>query len=293
MTEERNKTEKGALYLVATPIGNLDDITYRAVKVLSECDFVAAEDTRVTAKLLSHLEISKPVVIYQKFNLKEAGGKIAERLKNGETCALVTDAGTPGISDPGQDIAKLCILSGIKVIPVPGACALINALIGSGMNTDRFLFEGFIGSKKSEAKKRLEAISAETATVILYEAPHRLVQTLEAINEVFGGDRELVLCRELTKLNEEFIRTTAAEALALYSENEPRGEYVIVIEGASSEGDEFWTNLSIEQHVSYYVEKMNLSKMDAIKQTAKDRRVPKKEIYRSILDSEENGGGIS
>lgn len=209
---EKNMTEKGALYLVATPIGNLDDMTYRAVKVLGDCDFVAAEDTRVTGKLLSAYGISKPMMTYEQHGIKKAGAEIIKRLSEGETCALVTDAGTPGISDPGEDIVRLCAENGIKVIPIPGACAAVNALIVSGLPTRRFVFEGFLEGKPGEKRKRLEELSSETRTMIFYEAPHRIAATAALMAEIFGGGRRASFCRELTKLNEEVIRTTLGEA---------------------------------------------------------------------------------
>ncbi len=280
---EKNKTEKGTLYLVATPIGNLDDITLRALKVLRECDFIAAEDTRVTAKLLSHFEISKPVVIYQKYNVTKAGGEIADRLGQGETCALVTDAGTPGISDPGQEVARLCIEKNIPVRAVPGACAAICALISSGMPTDGFVFAGFPGSRPADIEKSLEPLINERRTSILYEAPHRLKKTLGIMCRLFGGDRKVALCRELTKLNEEVIRGTLSEVCLRYSAEEPRGEFVIILEGAEDTGDTFWEHMSVEEHVGYYAERLGLDRMSAVKAVARDRGVPKNEIYKELV----------
>ncbi|MBO4770719.1 MAG: 16S rRNA (cytidine(1402)-2'-O)-methyltransferase [Clostridia bacterium] len=272
---------KGALYLVATPIGNLGDITLRALKVLRECDFIAAEDTRVTSKLLSHFEISKPVIICQKFNVREAGKEIVSRLRDGLTCALVTDAGTPGISDPGQEVAALCVSEGLPVISVPGACACIVALTSSGFPAGGFVFCGFPGVKKAELEKSLSPLAGETRTAVLYEAPHRLKKTLEAMRDILGGDRKIALCRELTKLNEEIIRTDVSGALEKYTSEEPRGEYVIVVHGAEQSG-RFWGNMSVREHYDFYL-KNGLERMDALKQVARDRGVSKNEIYKALL----------
>lgn len=279
---EKNITEKGALYLVATPIGNLDDITFRALKVLRECDFVAAEDTRVTAKLLSHFEISKPIIIYQRHNVRNAGTEIVSKLMSGETCALVTDAGTPGISDPGQEVASVCVNAGIRVISLPGACACIAALTSSGLPTDGFVFVGFPGIKKSELDVSLLPLKNEKRTAVLYEAPHRLKKTLASIAERLGSERKIVLCRELTKINEEIIRTTVGEALKLYSQSEPRGEYVIVLGGCENE-ECFWDKMTVREHFTYYVEKTGMERMDAIKAVARDRHISKNEIYKELI----------
>ena len=280
-TKEKNATLRGALYLVATPIGNLDDITLRALKVLRECDFVAAEDTRVTSKLLSHFEISKPIVIYQKFNVREAGNEIVSRLREGLTCALVTDAGTPGISDPGQEVAALCVSEDIPVVSIPGPCACIAALTSSGFPTDGFVFLGFPGVKRSELEKNLSPLACERRTAVLYEAPHRLKKTLEAMRDILGGDRKIALCRELTKLNEEIIRTDVSGALEKYSSSEPRGEYVIVVRGAG-QSERFWENMSVREHYDFYL-KTGFERMDALKQVARDRGVSKNEIYKAML----------
>ena len=278
---ERNMTEKGALYLVATPIGNLDDMTYRAVKVLGDCDFIAAEDTRVTGKLLSAYGISKPMMTYEQHSIRKAGTEIIKRLSDGETCALVTDAGTPGISDPGEDIVRLCADNGIRVIPIPGACAAVNALIVSGLPTRRFVFEGFLEGKPGEKKKRLEELSSETRTMIFYEAPHRIAATVALMAEIFGCDRRVSFCRELTKLNEEIIRTTLGEAARMLAEN-ARGEYVIAVSGReASENDAFFAGMTVSEHVEYYVS-LGLDRMSAIKSAAKDRGVPKNEIYKEV-----------
>lgn len=281
---ERNQILPSTLYLVATPIGNLDDITLRALKVLKECDFVAAEDTRVTGKLLSAYEIKKPCVTYEEHTKRSAGEVILRRLKEGESCALVTDAGTPGISDPGEDLIKLCLDNGVAVVPIPGACAVINALIVSGLSTRRFVFEGFLQGKDREKKERLSDLAGEKRTLLFYEAPHRLVETLAMMAEAFGRDRRIALCRELTKLNEEVLRLTLSEAVTHFTENPPRGEFVLVIEGADDTDGCFWQNLSVKEHVAYYADTMGMEKMAAVKAAAKDRGVAKNVIYKELLD---------
>ena len=281
--EDKNKVIGGVLYLVATPIGNLSDISERALKVLSEVDFVAAEDTRNTGKLLAYFDISKPMVSYFEHNKRERGEVILERLKAGESCALLTDAGTPAISDPGEDLVRLCAENGVTVTSIPGCCAVINALALSALATGRFCFEGFLSTNKNERFSRLNEIKGDRRTTIFYEAPHKLKKTLEDIFEVFG-ERKISLCRELTKINEEVIRTTLSGAISYYSENEPRGEYVLVIEGCDDEAikeSAFWASMTIEEHVQYYVDD-GLKKMDAIKAVAKDRDLPKNEVYKII-----------
>ncbi len=279
---EKNKTEKGVLYLVATPIGNLSDLSERAIKVLSEVDFIAAEDTRNTAKLLSHLGISKPMISYYQHNRTERGEGICKRLQDGESCALVTDAGTPAISDPGEDLVKLCAEKNIKVTFVPGACAAIAALALSGLFTGRFAFEGFISGAKGERKKRLSELSGEARTLIFYEAPHHLINTLNDFLAAFG-DRKIALCRELTKLNEEITRTTLSEAVEYHKTHAPRGEYVLVIEGAAPTNDDFWVSLSPAEHVRFYMDG-GMDKNSAIKAAAKDRGVPKNDIYKEMIN---------
>ncbi len=230
---EKNKTEGSTIYLVATPIGNLADMSERAIKTLSEVDFIAAEDTRNSLRLLNYFGISKPLVSYYEHNKRERGEEIVARLLGGESCALITDAGTPAISDPGEDLVRLCAENGIAVTAIPGACAMVNALALSALSTVRFVFEGFLPVQKKPRRERLKELSAEQRTFILHEAPHKLRATLADLAEALGGERKIALCRELTKLNEEIIRTTLAEACALYDEREPRGEYVLVIEGKS------------------------------------------------------------
>lgn len=283
MDNEKNKTEKGVLYLVATPIGNLADISERALKVLSEVDFVAAEDTRNSAKLLSCYGISKPLISYHQHNRAERGPVICDRLKAGESCALITDAGMPAVSDPGEDLVKLCAERGIRASVIPGACAAVSALALSGLATGRFAFEGFVGGTKSERKKRFSDVAGDDRTLIFYEAPHRLRSTLSEMLEAFG-DRRISLCRELTKLNEEIIRTTLKGAVEYYESTEPRGEYVLILEGitASSDDNAFWCDMTPREHVEYYMN-MGQDKNSAIKSAAKDRGVHKSEIYKQVL----------
>ena len=281
--EDKNAIVGGTLYLVATPIGNLSDISERALKVLGGVDFVAAEDTRNTGKLLAYFGISKPMVSYFEHNKRERGEVIVERLLNGESCALVTDAGTPAISDPGEDLVRLCAEKGVIVTSIPGCCACVNALALSALATGRFCFEGFLSTNKNERNTRLNELKNDTRTHIFYEAPHKLAKTLDDIIEVFG-DRKIALCRELTKLNEEIIRTTLSGAIEYYKENAPRGEYVLVIEGADAnaiKNEAFWANMSILEHVDYYVNQ-GMKKMDAIKSVAKDRNMPKNEVYKEV-----------
>ena len=283
---EKNQITPSTLYLVATPIGNLADLSERAVKVLSEVDFIAAEDTRNTGHLLSYLHIQKPLVSYHEHNKRERGENICDRLAAGESCALVTDAGTPAISDPGEDLVALCAARGIAVTSIPGCCAGITALTLSGLPTGRFTFEGFLSVNKADRKKHLESLKHEPRTMILHEAPHKLKATLADLRETLGDSRRISLCRELTKLNEEVLRLTLTEAVAYYEENAPRGEYVLVVEGAGDEGgadEAFWTALSVPDHVAYYVER-GMTKKDAIKAAAKDRGVAKNDVYQQVLN---------
>lgn len=282
---EKNKVLSGVLYLVGTPIGNLSDISERAVKVLSEVDFIAAEDTRNSSKLLMALGIKKELFSYHEHNKRASGERIAARLLAGESCALITDAGMPAISDPGEDMVVLCAELGIPVSVIPGPCAAISALALSALSTRRFVFEGFLSAQKGERRQRLSALSGEERTLIFYEAPHKLRATLEDMAEIFGENRRISLCRELTKLNEETIRTTLGEALRLYKEKEPRGEYVLIVEGgsgntASSELVAL-SSLSPEEHIAHY-ENAGLGRMDAIKAAAKDRGMTKSELYRLV-----------
>ncbi|MBQ7847144.1 MAG: 16S rRNA (cytidine(1402)-2'-O)-methyltransferase [Clostridia bacterium] len=280
--EEKNKIVGGTLYLVATPIGNLADLSPRAKKVLSEVDFIAAEDTRNSLKLLSLFDISKPMLSYFEHNQRMRGSQIVSRLKSGESCALITDAGTPAVSDPGQELVKSCIEEGVPVTSVPGCCAAINALVLSGMNTDRFVFEGFLEGNASAKRARLEELSGEARTLILYEAPHRLKETLNLLKDTFGGTRQIALCREMTKLNEEVLRLSIEGAAAYYEENDPRGEYVLILQGKPQQERAFFESMSIEEHVAFY-EENGMSRMDAMKAAAKDRGVGKGAIYKQLM----------
>ncbi len=280
---EKNRVKGGTLYLVATPIGNLADLSERARKVLSEVDFIAAEDTRNTLKLLLYLGIQKPMISYFEHNKRARGEEILERLCAGESCALVTDAGMPAISDPGADLVVLCAEQGIPVSCIPGACAAVTALALSALPTGRFCFEGFLSTDKTARKKHLASLANENRTMIFYEAPHKLETTLADLLQAFGGGRHIALCRELTKLNEEILRMTLEEAVAYYAENKPRGEYVLVLEGANEKAaEQFWQQMSIPEHVAYYMEQ-GMEKKEAIKAAARDRGVPKNDIYREVL----------
>ncbi len=287
MDNEKNKVEASTLYLVGTPIGNLADMSERAKKVLSEADFIAAEDTRNSMKLLSVFGIKKELISYHEHNRRSAGERIADRLLSGESCALITDAGMPAISDPGEDLVRLCAERGIAVSVVPGPSAVISALALSALATSRFAFEGFLSPVKGERKKRLEAVRHEERTMVFYEAPHKLKSTLADMSEIFGKERRISLCREITKINEETLRFNIGEAIAYYEEREPRGEYVLVVEGAP-EGEKKeelmpdFSLLSPEEHVAKY-EDEGLSRMDAIKKAAKERGMSKSELYKLLL----------
>ena len=281
---EKNRVEAGKLYLVATPIGNLADLSERAIKVLSEVDFIAAEDTRNSMRMLTHLGISCPMVSYFEHNKRERGEQIVVRLEAGESCALITDAGTPAISDPGEDIVALCAERGVAVTSIPGPVASIVALTLSGLPTGRFTFEGFLSVNKSERRTRLAELKGERRTMLFHEAPHKLKNTLDDLCGTFGEGRRIAICRELTKLNEDVLRLTLGEAVEHYKTNEPRGEYVLVVEGSTEEStdDVFWKTMDIPTHVAHYMD-LGMSKMDAIKQAAKDRGVPKNEVYQKML----------
>lgn len=279
--EEKNKIRGGTLYLVTTPIGNMGDITYRAVKTLSEVDFVAAEDTRNTARLLSFLGIKKELVSYHEHNKASRGAEIVARLNGGKSCALVTDAGTPAISDPGEDLVVLCARESIPVTAAPGVCAAITALSLSALPARRFVFEGFLSTVKRERAARLDALKTETRTAVIYEAPHRLRTTLSDLHAALG-DREITICRELTKLNEEILQTTLSGAIDRYKEIEPRGEYVLVLAGGAECRDSFWSGMDITAHVDDYIAR-GMTKNDAIKAAAKDRGVPKNVVYNAYV----------
>jgi len=276
----------GTLYLCATPIGNLEDITFRALRTLKEADLIAAEDTRHTIKLLNHFEIKTPMTSYHEFNKVEKARYLVEQLKTGINIALVTDAGTPGISDPGEELVKQCYEAGIRVTSLPGPAACITALTLSGLSTRRFCFEAFLPSDKKEKQQILEELKQETRTMILYEAPHRLVKTLGELREVLGN-RSITLCRELTKKYEEAWQTTLDKALERYEDEEPKGECVIVIKGRSFEEKQAekrstWDEMSIEEHVAYY-EKQGAERKEAMRLAARDRGVSKREIYQSLM----------
>ena len=276
----------GILYLVPTPIGNLGDISPRAVKTLEGADFIAAEDTRVTLKLLNHLEIKKSLVSYYEHNKASKGGQIVERILAGETCALVSDAGSPAISDPGEDLVKQCAQAGITVCAIPGPCAAITALSISGQSTGRFCFEGFLSMSKKSRREHLDSLRTEKRTMIFYEAPHKLMNTLEDMAQVFGQDRFVSFCRELTKLHEQVLRLTLGEAIAYYTENPPKGEFVLVVAGAPEEEKQI---ASVSDAAARVEELMGqgLSRKDAVKQTAKELDLPKNAVYAAALGEEE------
>ncbi len=273
----------GMLYLVPTPIGNLGDISIRCRGTLEQADFIAAEDTRVTMKLLNHLGIKKSLVSYFEHNKAAKGNVILDRILSGETCALVSDAGSPAISDPGEDLVKQCAEAGVTVCAIPGPCAVITALSISGQSTGRFCFEGFLSTAKKSRREHLEALIGETRTMVFYEAPHKLLSTLEDMAAAFGGDRPISLCRELTKLHEEVVRTTLAEAIVKYTEQPPRGEFVLVVAGAPETVKEKATLEDAAVHVAKLMEQ-GLSRKDAIKQTAKELDLPKNVVYDAALN---------
>lgn len=269
------------LYLCATPIGNLGDVSARCLEILTSVDLIAAEDTRHTLKLLNHFGITKPMTSYHEHNKHEKGKILIEKLKEGKNIALVSDAGTPAISDPGEDLVALCIENNIKVTSIPGPVAAINALILSGLSTKRFSFEGFLSVTKRRKKEHLESVKSSTHTLIFYEAPHKLVTTLKDMIEVFG-DRKIALVRELTKVHEDVFRTTLSGALEYFDENLPRGEYVIIVEGAeeheAAPEEQWWFSLGIVDHIEEYISR-GMSSKDAIKEVAKERGLPRRDVY--------------
>ena len=271
----------GTLYLVATPIGNLGDLSPRAVETLAGADFIAAEDTRVSVKLLNHFDIKKPLVSYHEHNRATAGQAILTRLLGGETCALVTDAGTPAISDPGQELVALCAENGVTVQAIPGCCAAITALAVSGLDTRRFTFEGFLPSGKKERRTALEELTGEVRTMVFHEAPHRLRAALADMAEVLG-DRPIALCRELTKLHEDTVRTTLAQAAAYYAANEPRGEYVLVVAGRERQSQ---AQLTLEEGVERVLRlrEDGMRMKDAVRQVADDTGLSRNELYDAAL----------
>ena len=278
----------GTLYLCATPIGNLEDMTFRAVRILKEADLIAAEDTRNSIKLLNHFEIKTPMTSYHEYNKIEKGHKLVERLQNGEDIAVITDAGMPGISDPGEELVKMCQEAGITVTAVPGACACVTALTISGLGTRRFAFEAFLPTDKKERQAVLNELKDETRTMVIYEAPHRLVRTLKTLRETLGN-RRISNCRELTKKHETVFATKIEDALAYYDVQEPKGECVMVIEGKSreeirSEEKARWEEMSMEDHMELYLGQ-GMDKKSAMKQVAKDRGIGKRDVYQALLQT--------
>lgn len=280
----------GTLYLCATPIGNLEDMTYRAVRILKEADLIAAEDTRNSLKLLQHYEIRTPMTSYHEFNKIEKAEVLLDKLEQGENIALITDAGTPGISDPGEELVGMCFERGIEVNALPGPAACITAVTSSGQACRRFAFEAFLPKDKKDRKRILEELEKETRTMIVYEAPHHLKGTLKELQQVLGDDRSITICRELTKKFEEKRKTTFKEALAYYEDHEPRGEYVLVIAGKSraqvqEEQTAKWEEITVAEHVALY-EGQGMDRKEAMKAAAKDRGVSKRDIYQALLKEE-------
>ena len=272
----------GTLYLVATPIGNLGDFSPRAVETLEAVDFIAAEDTRVSVKLLNHFQIKKPMVSYHEHNQASAGQAILNRLLGGESCALVTDAGTPAVSDPGEGLVRLCAQAGVEVLSIPGCCAAVNALAVSGLPTRRFTFEGFLSVNKKERRAHLESLRGEQRTMLFHEAPHKLRATLQDLKDTFGPQRRIALCRELTKLHEETMRTTLEEAVAYYAENAPKGEYVLVVAGAEPEDA---PAISLEEAVEEVLRlrEEGVGTKDAVRQVAQATGLSRNELYAAAM----------
>lgn len=277
----------GTLYLCATPIGNLEDMTFRVIRTLKEVDLIAAEDTRNSIKLLNHFEIRTPMTSYHEYNKIEKGRKLVEKLQEGKDVALITDAGTPGISDPGEELVRMCKEAGIAVTSLPGACACITALTLSGMSTRRFAFEAFLPQDKKERRRILDEVCTETRTMIFYEAPHRLVKTLRELENTLGSHRRITVCRELTKKYETVYSDSLGGAVRYYEEVPPKGECVLVLEGKSQEEVEEeqkkgWMPLSVEEHLQIYLNQ-GMDKKEAMKRTAKDRGVSKRDIYQEMI----------
>ena len=271
----------GKLYICATPIGNLSDITFRVLDTLKEVDIIAAEDTRHTLKLLNHFDIKKPLISYYEHNKMYKGAKIIELLKEGKNIALVSDAGTPVISDPGEQLVKECIENQIEIESLPGACAAVTAITLCGLDTKRFIFHGFLPHKKQDKLKELNSLKDFTYTLVFYEAPHKLKVTLECMLEVFG-DRDIAILRELTKKYEQALRLPLSESIKHFEENEPMGEFVLVVSGAEEKEEELFTHLSVKDHVDMYI-KDGMDKKEAIKKCALDRNVPKRDIYNEYI----------
>ena len=273
----------GMLYLVPTPIGNLGDISIRCRETLEQADFIAAEDTRVSLKLLNHLGIKKSLISYFEHNKAQKGDAIVQRILAGETCALVSDAGSPAISDPGEDLVRQCAEAGITICAIPGPCAVITALSISGQATGRFCFEGFLSTAKKSRREHLDSLASEQRTMIFYEAPHKLLATLEDMAQAFGPERPISLCRELTKLHEEVVRTTLGGAIELYNQQSPKGEFVLVVAGAQPPEKETFTTVDAAQRVKQLMEE-GLSRKDAVKQAAKELDLPKNAVYEAALN---------
>lgn len=285
------KKQQGMLYLCATPIGNLEDITYRVLRTLKEADLIAAEDTRNSIRLLNHFEIKTPMTSYHEYNKIEKAYQLVEKMRSGQNIALITDAGTPGISDPGEEIVRICYEEGIEVTSLPGPAACVTALTMSGLATRRFAFEAFLPKDKKERQAVLAELTNETRTIIIYEAPHHLVKTLAELCETLGKERRLTICRELTKKYEEKMQITLGDSLYYYEKNDPRGEYVLVIEGKSQEEiikeqQSAWEAISIAEHMEHY-ESQGITHKEAMKLVAKDRGVGKREVYQWLLDEKE------
>ena len=281
---------RGTLYLCATPIGNLEDITFRVLRTLKEVDIIAAEDTRNSIKLLNHFDIKTPMTSYHEYNKVEKARTLVDKMLKGASVAVITDAGTPGISDPGEELVRQCHEAGIRVTSLPGPAACVTALTMSGLSTRRFCFEAFLPYDKKERKEVLSELASETRTIIIYEAPHRLKSTLKELSDVLGEDRKLSVCKELTKRYENVFLTTFQEACAYYDNNEPKGEYVLVIQGKSreiikQEEVKTWEAMTIEEHMKVYTDK-GMDKKEAMKVVAKDRGVSKRDIYNELLKQE-------
>ena len=286
------ETKSGILYLCATPIGNLEDITLRTLRILKEADLIAAEDTRHSLKLLNHFGIKTPMTSYHEHNKMEKARYLVEQMLKGLSVALITDAGTPGISDPGEELVRQCYEAGVSLTALPGPAACITALTTSGLETRRFCFEAFLPYDKKERARVLEELRGETRTIVLYEAPHRVRKTLAELEETLGGERRLTVCRELTKRFEERMPLTLEEAVRFYEQNEPKGEFVLVIQGRDhrqleAEKIRDWESISLEAHLQQYLSQ-GLSKKEAMKQMAKDRGVSKRDIYQELIDGAES-----
>lgn len=278
-----NEEQKGILYLVPTPIGNLEDMSFRAVRILKEADLIAAEDTRNTKKLLNYFEIDNPIVSYHEHNKASSGEKLLQKLRDGQKIALVSDAGTPAISDPGYELVSQAIQEQLTVVPLPGANAALTSLIASGLVCQPFYFYGFLHRNKKDKREELDGLKHQTATMIFYESPHRLKETLTLMAEVLGN-RRIALCRELTKKFEEFIRCSLEEAVLWASQEEIRGEFCLIVEGGEAkveDNENWWTPMTVEEHVAHYIYEKNMASKDAIKQTAKDRGLNKRDVYQA------------